>query len=52
MATTVKYLSLYEQRVQLVATTLKQHSKVGEKAALELAAHVLHAIDTIPEKVR
>lgn len=46
------YISLYEQRVRLVAYALKQHSKLSEKDVADLAVHVLHAIDHIPEKVR
>lgn len=49
---TTTYSTLYEQRVRLVALALKEHSKLGEKAASEAAVHVLHAIDSIPEKVR
>jgi hypothetical protein len=45
------YTSPYKHRVQLVAHALEQHSKLGEKRAAELAVHVLHAIDHIPEKV-
>jgi hypothetical protein len=46
------YISLYEQRIQLVAAALTQHSKLSEKDASDLAVHVLYAIDHIPEKVR
>jgi hypothetical protein len=46
------YTSPYDQRVQLVAQAFEQHSKLSEKTAAELAVHVLHAIDHIPEKVR
>jgi hypothetical protein len=46
------YISLYDQRVRLVAQALKQNSKLGETAAAELAVHVLYAIDHVPEKVR
>jgi hypothetical protein len=46
------YTSLYDQRVQLVADALERHSKLDEKTAAELAVHVVHAIDHIPEKVR
>jgi hypothetical protein len=49
---TSTYVSLYDQRVALVAHALTQNSKLEEKAAAELAVHVLHAIDQIPEKVR
>jgi hypothetical protein len=46
------YTSLYDQRVQLVADALERHSRLDEKTAAELAVHVVHAIDHIPEKVR
>lgn len=46
------YISLYEQRIQLVALALTQHSKLSKKDASELAVHVLYALDHIPEKVR
>lgn len=46
------YVSLYDQRVRIVAYALKQHSKLSEQNAMTLAVHVLHAIDHIPEKVR
>lgn len=52
MTATVKYMSLHDQRVKLVQSALKQHSKLGDKASLELAAHVLDALDHMPEKVR
>jgi uncharacterized protein DUF6307 len=51
-ATKIVYPSLYDQRIQLVAHALEQNSKLNEKAAAELAVHVLYAIDHIPEKVR
>ena len=46
------HVSLYEQRVALVAHALTQNSKLDDKSAVDLAVHVLHAIDRIPEKVR
>ncbi len=46
------YISLYEQRIQLVALALTQHSKLSKKDASDLAVHVLYALDHIPEKVR
>ncbi len=42
----------YAKRVELVAETIKAHSKLGEKAAGDLAVHVLHALDSIPERIR
>jgi hypothetical protein len=53
MDTSVKiYISLYEQRIRLVAQALTQHSELSEKEAADLAIHVLYALDHIPEKVR
>jgi len=46
------YVSLYDQRVKLVADTLMAHSELEDEAATELAAHVLFALDHIPERVR
>jgi hypothetical protein len=46
------YVSLYEQRVKLVADALTSHSELTSVAATELAAHVLYALDHIPERVR
>ena len=46
-----KYLSLYDQRVKLVADALVAHSELKGEAATELAAHVLYALDHIPERV-
>ena len=42
------YVSLYDQRVKLVADTLMAHSKLKGEAAAELAAQVLYALDHIP----
>jgi hypothetical protein len=46
------YVSLYDQRVKLVADALVAHSELKHEAATKLAAHVLYAIDHIPESVR
>ena len=46
------YVSRYDQRVKLVANALTQNSKLTEDVAVELAKHVLDALDHIPEKVR
>jgi phosphopantetheine adenylyltransferase len=51
-STAKKYVSLYEERIELVASALTQHSKLTAKDASDLAVHVLYAIDHIPEKVR
>ena len=45
-------LSGYERRLQTVADAVRGHTKLSDKAAGEVAVHVLHALDTIPEKLR
>ena len=52
MSKTGTYVSVHEQRVQLVAEAITENSKLSDKAAAELAKHVLYALDHIPEKVR
>jgi hypothetical protein len=52
MKTNGSYVSLYDQRVKLVAEALMKNSKLAEKTAMALAVHVLYALDHIPEKVR
>lgn len=52
MTATVKFVSQHEQRLQLVQDALKAHSKLSDKAAHELAGHVLDALDHMPAKVR
>lgn len=52
MATDLLTLSQYELRLKTVSDVLGKHSKLSDKAAAEAAVHVLHALDTIPEKVR
>ncbi|MEV4315508.1 DUF6307 family protein [Actinocrispum sp. NPDC049592] len=52
MTAAIKYVSPYQHRVNLVADTLRNHSKLDEKAALDLAERVVDALNHIPEKVR
>ena len=51
MASTI-YISRYDERVRLVADAITHNSKLADDAAVELAKHVLNAIDLIPEKIR
>ena len=46
------YVSQYDRRVDLVADTIKKHTKLGNKASAELAVHILKVIDHVPERVR
>ena len=52
MSAPTTFRTPYVQRVELITDTIKNHSKLGDKAASELAVHVLHALNSIPEKVR
>ena len=51
-ASNTPYVSLYDQRVKLVADVLGEHSSLEEEAATALAAQVLYVLDHIPERVR
>jgi hypothetical protein len=52
MASLTTFRSPYLQRLELVKDTIRSHSKLGDKAAGELAEHVLHALNSIPERMR
>ena len=51
-ASPMTFQSPYVQRLELVRDTIRSHSQLGDKAASELAEHVLDALNSIPEKVR
>jgi len=42
----------YERRVSIVRETLRTRSPLDDTVAGELAVHVLHALNSIPEKIR
>jgi hypothetical protein len=52
MASPTTLRTPYDIRLELVADTIKTNSKLADKAASELAVHVLHALNSIPEKMR
>jgi hypothetical protein len=52
MTSPTTFRSPYVQRLELVRDTIVSRSKLGDKAASELAEHILHALNSIPEKVR
>jgi hypothetical protein len=52
MASPTTLRTPYDLRVDLVKDTITTHSKLGDKAAGELAVHVLHALNSIPERIR
>jgi len=52
MSTDTTLASRYDRRVTIVRDIVKQHSKLSDKAALAMAVHMVHALDTIPEKLR
>ena len=52
MATFTTFRTPYDIRLQLVTDTITSHSKLDGDAAGKLAEHILHAMNSIPEKVR
>jgi uncharacterized protein DUF6307 len=52
MASPTTFRSPYDTRVSLVKDTILAHSKLDDDAAEALAVHVLHALNSIAEKVR
>ncbi|MFD4672568.1 DUF6307 family protein [Lentzea sp. NPDC058450] len=46
------YLTTYERRLKTVQDVVTSRTGLGDQAALELAVHVLRALDHIPERVR
>jgi Family of unknown function (DUF6307) len=42
----------YENRLKLVQGTMTMYSALDDDTAGKLAVHVLHALDSIPEKIR
>ncbi|BBY66362.1 DUF6307 family protein [Mycolicibacterium helvum] len=52
MASPTTVRTPYLHRLDLVTEIIKAHSKLGDKAASEVAVNVLHALNSIPEKVR
>jgi Family of unknown function (DUF6307) len=52
MAAPTTFRSPYTLRLELVRDTITSHTKLGDKEASDLAEHVLHALNSIPEKIR
>jgi hypothetical protein len=52
MTTPTPLRTPYIQRLEMVTDTIQAHTKLGDKAASDLAVHVLHALNSIPEKMR
>lgn len=52
MASPMKIRTPYDKRLELVTHTIEAHSALEGAAAGELALQVLHALNSIPEKVR
>jgi Family of unknown function (DUF6307) len=52
MVSPVTFRTPYDIRVDLVTHTIETHSTLDAAAAGELALQVLHALNSIPEKVR
>lgn len=52
MTSPITFRSPYDERLDIVAKTIGTHSTLDGTAASALAVHVLHALNSIPEKVR
>ncbi|OZM70153.1 hypothetical protein CFN78_26645 [Amycolatopsis antarctica] len=52
ITTDVTLPSRYDQRVLLVQGIVREHSPLDGQAALDLAVRMVHALDTVPEKLR
>ncbi|GLP77540.1 hypothetical protein TUM20983_46500 [Mycobacterium antarcticum] len=52
MASPTKIRTPYDTRLELVKTTITSHSTLDDDAAGLVAVEVLHALNSIPEKVR
>jgi hypothetical protein len=52
MTSPTTFRTPYDLRVELVRDIITTHSKLGDKAASQLAVDVLHALNSIPEKMR
>ncbi|SER72875.1 hypothetical protein SAMN05216188_114187 [Lentzea xinjiangensis] len=50
--TAMTHTSAYDRRLKMVQDVLSGQTELGEKAARDLAVHVLRALDHIPERVR
>jgi Family of unknown function (DUF6307) len=50
--TATRIVSRYEQRVRFVQDVIRKNTKLGDKAARDLAVQVVYAIDHIPEPTR
>jgi Family of unknown function (DUF6307) len=52
MASPTAIRTPYDVRVDLVKNTITAHTELEDTAAGELAVHVLHTLNSIPEKMR
>ena len=52
MASSTTFRTPYENRLDLVTTTITSHSTLDADDASALAVQVLHALNSIPERVR
>jgi Family of unknown function (DUF6307) len=52
MASPMTFRTPYDTRLELVTDIITAHSTIDADKAGELAAHVLRALNSIPEKIR
>lgn len=46
------FVSRYERRVKIAQDVVQNRTALDDKAAFELAVHLVHVLDTVPEKTR
>lgn len=51
-STATAFVSRYDRRVTLVRDVLRENKKLTDSDCQELAVRLLHAMDTISEKIR
>ncbi|MFN8074673.1 MAG: DUF6307 family protein [Kineosporiaceae bacterium] len=51
-AASLRGLTPYERRLRLAAGAVSAHTDLSPELARDLAAHVLDAVDRIPERIR
>jgi hypothetical protein len=52
MTSNALFVSRYDHRVKLVQDIVKANTQLSDQKCRALAVRLVHALDTIPEKVR
>ncbi|WP_410645401.1 DUF6307 family protein [Amycolatopsis sp. lyj-346] len=52
MTAETPFVSRYERRVKIAQDVVQSRTELDDKAAFDLAVHVVRVLDTVPEKTR